>query len=45
MPASNEPVMNKIPKSSSVNSNMNFKVTFDELENHNMALLNNLQQK
>lgn len=47
MPTSNDmPNMNgKIPKSISVNSNLNVKISFDELENANLALLNNLQQK
>lgn len=38
------PAIGKMPKSASVNSNLNFKITFDELENNNMAILNNLQQ-
>ncbi|CAF0834960.1 unnamed protein product [Brachionus calyciflorus] len=44
LPNMNSNPTGKIPKSASVNSNLNFKITFDELENNNLALLNNLQQ-
>lgn len=50
--SSSEPVIqpyqqssNKLPKSCSTNSNLNTKISFDELEHANLVILNNLQQK